>query len=252
MEGSPAGEVSVAREGAVCVVHLRREHKLNALSSHMEAELDRALSSPEAADSRCIVVAGGERAFSAGADLGELREFDAAAILEYYRRTGEVYERLAGMPQPTVAAIAGWCLGGGFELALACDLRVASASATFGLPEVEIGIIPSSGGTLRLVRLVGPARAKELMLVRTRLSAAEAHGLGLVTELVDGDPLPRALELARRIAELPPLAASVAKAAADRMPEVSREAGILLERLAYAALAQTEEARRASERFADR
>jgi enoyl-CoA hydratase/carnithine racemase len=252
MAGSPAGDVTVTREGPVCVLRLRREHKLNALSSHMEAELDRALASPEAADSRCIVVAGGERAFSAGADLAELREFGAAEILEYYRRTGEVYERLAAMPQPTVAAIAGWCLGGGFELALACDLRVASVSAPFGLPEVEIGIIPSSGGTMRLVRMVGPARAKELMLVRTRLGADEALALGLVSEVVEGDPLPRALELAGRIAELPPLAASVAKQAADRMPEASREAGILLERLAYAALAQTDEAVRASERFAGR
>jgi enoyl-CoA hydratase/carnithine racemase len=249
MEGSPAGDVIVTTDGPVCVLRLRREHKLNALSSHMEAELDRALSSPEVADSRCIVVTGGERAFSAGADIGELHELDAAGILDYYRRSGEVYERLAAMSQPTVAAISGWCLGGGFELALACDLRIAAGSATFGLPEVEIGIIPSSGGTLRLVRMVGPARAKELMLVRTRLSAGEAHGLGLVTEVVDGDPLPRAVEVAQRVAELPPLAAAVAKAAADRMPETSREAGILLERLAYAALAQSEDAQRASERF---
>ena len=246
----PEGEVTVSREGHVCLIRLRRDHKLNALSSHMEASLERALAGPEAADARCIVVAGGERAFSAGADLGELSVLSPSEIMAYYSRTGEVYERLAAMPAPTIAAVSGWCLGGGFELALACDFRVASRAATFGLPEVEIGIIPSSGGTLRLVRAVGPARAKELMLLRTRLSAEEAHALGLATEVVDGDPLPRAMELAARIAELPPMAASVAKLAADRMPESSRDAGLLIERLAYAALAQTEEAVRASERFA--
>ena len=94
--------------------------------------------------------------------------------MAYYAATGDVYERIAALPQPTVAAIRGWCLGGGLELALACDFRVAGADAVFGLPEVEIGILPSSGGTLRLVRAVGAARAKELMLLRPRFSAAEA------------------------------------------------------------------------------
>jgi enoyl-CoA hydratase/carnithine racemase len=249
---TPDGEVVVSRDGRVCLIQLRRDHKLNALSSRMEAELDRALASPQAAASRCVVVAGGERAFSAGADLGELSDLSPDQIMAYYSSTGEVYERIASMPQPTVAAISGWCLGGGFELALACDFRVASAGATFGLPEVEIGIIPSSGGTLRLVRAVGPARAKELMLLRTRLTAAEAHDLGLATEVVPGDPLPRAMELAARLAELPAMAASVAKQAADRVPEASRDAAILIERLAYAALAQTDDAVRASKRFADR
>ena len=142
-----------------------------------------------------------------------------------------MHERFASLPQPTVAAISGWCLGGGFELALAADLRVAHVDATFGLPEVEIGIIPSSGGTLRLVRAVGPARAKELMLLRTRLTAAEALQLGLVTEVVDGGSAGGRMEMAVQLAQLPPLAASIAKQACDRIPEAGRDAALLIERL---------------------
>lgn len=249
---SAAGEVVAARHGDVCVISMRREHKLNALSSHMEAELDRALSSPEAAGSRCLVVAGGERAFSAGADRDQMRDLAPEAVMAAYHATGEVYERIAAWPQPTVAAISGWCLGGGFELALACDFRVAAAGATFGFPEVGIGIIPSSGGTLRLVREVGPARAKELILLGARVSAAEARAMGLVTEVVDGDPLTAALELAERLAGLPGLAVSVAKQAVDAVPGTSRDAAILIERLAYAALSQTDDAAHASEGFGSR
>ena len=154
---------------------------------------------------------------------------------------------------PTVAAIHGWCLGGGLELALATDFRIADETATFGLPEVELGILPSSGGTHRLVRLVGPGRAKELMLLRRRFDASEAEAYGMVTEVVPaGQALPRALEVAGELAALPPLAVETTKRAADLMPESSREAGMLIERLAYAALAQTDEARQAVEDFTRR
>ena len=150
-----------------------------------------------------------------------------------------------------MAAVAGYCLGGGLELALATDFRVAEETAVFGFPEVSVGILPSSGGTHRLARLVGPARAKELMLLRPRLNATDALEVGLVTEVVsEGQALSRALELAEQLAELPRLAVSVAKQAADLMPEASREAGIMLERLAYGMLAQTEDARAAAEAFA--
>ena len=249
--GSPAGEVTVARDGDVCVIQLRRERKLNALSSHLESELERAIASPEAAASGCIVITGVPRAFSAGADLSEQAQTSPEHIMAYYRTAGRVYELVAALPQLTVAAISGWCLGGGLELALACDFRVASGDATFGLPEVEIGIIPSSGGTLRLTRAVGPARAKELMLARARWSAGEALAMGLVTQVVEGDPLPAAMELARRLAALPRLAASLAKQAIDAVPGSSRDAALLIERLTYAALAQSDAHTQTVERFTD-
>lgn len=254
--GTPndAGTVTVEAAGAgVCLIRIRRERKLNALSSAIERRLAEVLSGPEVRASRCVVVAGGERAFSAGADLAELRDPSPEQVLTYYRETGDVYEQLAGLPQPTVAAISGYCLGGGLELALAADLRVADESAVFGLPEVAIGILPSSGGTLRLVRALGTARAKELVLLGERFGGRRAWELGLVNELVESGPAePRALELAARLAAQPPLAVEVAKRAIDAMAESSRAAGLLIERLGYAALGASEDARAASQAFADR
>jgi len=242
--------VEVRADGPVAVIALRREAKLNALSTALEGELDAALASAEVREARAVVITGGPRAFSAGADVAEMRDRDPAAILDYYRATGAVYERVAALPQPTLAAIAGWCLGGGLELALACDFRVAEASARLGLPEVGIGILPSSGGTHRLVRLVGAARAKELVLLGERITAERAADLGVVTEVVaDGAALDRALELARLLSELPPLAVAVAKQAIDTMGDSSRDAGLLVERLGYGLLSQTADAREAAVAF---
>ncbi len=249
----PEGLPEIRRQDAVCIVTFQREEKLNAISTAVERALLDALASPDVRESRCVVFAGGERAFSAGADLVEERDEGTAGIDAYYRDTGDVYERIAALPQPTFSSISGWCLGAGFELALATDFRVADETAVFGLPEVELGIVPSSGGTYRLVRALGPARAKELLLLRPRVDAAEAFRLGVVTELAPaGQALPRALELAAQVAALPPLAAAAAKQAANAIAESSREAGIMLERLAYAALAQTDESRAAGEAFARR
>lgn len=245
--------VEVRAHGAASVIVLRREHKLNALSTALEGALAEALQREDVRSSACVVFSGGERAFSAGADVGEMRDLDPASILEYYRETGDVYERVAALPQPTISAIAGYCLGGGFELALATDFRVADRSAVFGLPEVGIGIVPSSGGTHRLVRLLGAARAKELVLLGDRFGADDARALGLVTEVVaEGAALERALALAERLAELPQLALALAKQTIDLMPDASREAGLALERLAYGLLAQTDEAREAADAFAEK
>lgn len=249
----PEKLLDIRRQDAVCILTFQREEKLNAISTGVERALLDALAGPDVRTSRCVVFAGGERAFSAGADLVEERDESPGGIDDYYRDTGDVYERIASLPQPTFSAISGWCLGAGFELALATDFRIADETAVFGLPEVELGILPSSGGTYRLVRVVGPARAKELMLLKPRVDAAEAFRLGVATEVVAaGEALPRALELAQQVAELPPLAASAAKQAANAIAESGREAGVLIERLAYAALAQTPEAKAAGEAFGAR
>lgn len=245
--------LDVRREGPVCVLSFRRPEQLNAISTAVERAMLDALGGPEVREARCVVFTGDERAFSAGADLKEERDEGTAGIDAYYRDTGDVYERIAVLPQPTFSAISGWCLGAGFELALATDFRIADETAVFGLPEVELGIVPSSGGTYRLVRAIGPARAKELLILKPRVDAAEAFRLGVATEVVAaGEALPRALELAQQVAELPPLAAAAAKQAANAIAESSREAGIMLERLAYAALAETDEAKAAGEGFASR
>lgn len=241
------------RRGRVCLLTLRRPAKLNALSTALERALGDALASDEVGSSGAVVVTGEGRAFSGGADVTELRDATPASIAAYYRDTGDVYERFAALPQPTIAAIHGWCVGGGLELALAADFRIADATAAFRLPEVALGIVPSSGGTHRLVRLLGAARAKELVLLRDRIDAQEAHRLGLVTEVVgEGAALERATELARGLTELPPLAVATAKQVIDALGESSREAGVLIERLAYAALAQTPEATGAVDAFVSR
>ncbi len=245
--------VGVRREGAVAVLTLNRPEKLNALSTAMEEALQVALGSEEVRSSRAVVIAGGGRAFSAGADVHEMREQTPASILTYYRGAGDVYERVAALPMPTIAAIHGYCLGGGLELALACDLRVADPTAVFGLPEVGIGIVPSSGGTYRLVRTVGAARAKELLLLRDRFGADEALGFGLVTVVVpEGQATARAIEMGNELGALPPLAVEVAKRAVDAAAGSSRDAGLLIERLAYGMLAQTEDHAEATAAFEER
>ena len=248
---SPAAALVETRTHAgVRVLTLRREAKLNAISAAMEQALADALAHDEVRNARCVVLTGSGRAFSAGADIDELRARTPQAVFDYYAATGGVYEQLAALPQPTISAIGGYCLGGGLELALATDFRIADETAVFGFPEVGLGILPSSGGTERVTRLLGPARAKQLILLGGRIDAHEALACGLVSEVVRaGEALDRALALAHELAELPRLAVSVAKQAIDAVPEASRGVGIMLERLAYALLAQTEDARAASAEF---
>jgi enoyl-CoA hydratase/carnithine racemase len=248
--GSDAPLVDARTAAGVRVLTLCREAKLNALSAALEQALAGALVQDEVRNAACVVLTGSGRAFSAGADVDELQERTPEAVLDYYAATGRVYEQLAALPQPTLSAIGGYCLGGGLELALATDFRIADETAVFGFPEVSLGILPSSGGTERVTRLLGPARAKELILLRARIDAHEALAWGLVSEVVPaGEALDRALALAHQLAGLPKLAASVAKQAIDAVPESSHAVGILIERLAYATLAQTEDAQAASGAF---
>jgi enoyl-CoA hydratase/carnithine racemase len=235
----------VAIEGLehACIVSLTRPEKLNAISEQMERELCDAVASAEVREAPCVIFTGGPEVFSAGADLGEWRDYTPAEIMASYRATGDFAERVADLPMPTLSAISGWCVGGGLELALATDFRIAERSARFRLPEVALGILPSWGGTQRLARLLGPARAKEVILLRRQVEADDALRLGLVTEVVvEGQALERCLELAEYLSGLPRLAVSVTRQVIDALPETSRSGGLALERLAYGMLAQSEAA----------
>ena len=241
MSSENTGTVEVTIDGDVAVVTLRRERKRNALSTHLEARLLEALRSGAVAGSRAVVITGGDQVFSAGADVTELREMTPAAIADYYRASGAVYEMLADLAVPTVAAVAGYCLGGGLELALAADFRVADPTADFGFPEVALGILPSSGGVARLVRSIGPDRARDLVLRGRRFDPVVAERWGLITEIAPaGEHLSRALAIAKELAALPPLAVNLTNRVIDAAAESSHRTALLLEQLAYAALNRTD------------
>jgi len=232
-----SGAIQLHEHGDVVVVQLDRPAKLNALSTALEQALLDVVRSAAVHNSRAVVFTGSQKAFSAGADTSELPEMTPRKIAAYYRGSGSVYEAVAALPQPTVAAVSGYCLGAGFELALACDIRIADVTAQFGLPEVGLGILPSSGGLTRLVRAVGPAVTRDLVLFGERFPAEEAHRLGLVREVVEeGRALPTALERAAQLAKQPATAVAWTKAAIDAAAESSSSASLLIEQLAYAAL----------------
>ena len=226
----------------IATLTLNRPDRLNALSTALEEELVAALASTEVREAGALVIRGaGDRAFSAGADTGELDEATPESALAYYERTGDVYEQLARLPVPSIAQIHGWCVGGGLEMALACDLRVAERSARFWLPEVERGILPSSGGTARAVRALGPAVARRLILLGEKLDASQAHALGVIHEVVpDGDVAATALAWAQTLASRPRRAMQVARMAIDAAADGSHASALAAERLGWAALAGLE------------
>jgi enoyl-CoA hydratase/carnithine racemase len=230
------------RDGAVALLTLNRPEQLNALSTALEVELAARLASAEVREASALIIRGaGDRAFSAGADTAELDVATPETALAYYEQTGDVYEQLARLALPSIAQIHGWCVGGGLEMALACDLRVATESARFWFPEVERGILPSSGGTARAVRALGPAVARRLILLGEKIDARQALALGLIHEVVpDGEVAGKAMAWAQELASRPRRAVQVARMAIDAAADGSHAAALAAERLGYAALAGLE------------
>jgi enoyl-CoA hydratase/carnithine racemase len=203
---------------------------LNLITGSLLDEIDVALATLEAAppgDVRAVVLTGrGERAFSVGSNVKEFEAHRASGGRERFELEARVAQRLAGLPMPTIAAIEGDALGGGLELALCCDLRIASERAKLGLPEVRLAVTPSTGGTQRLPRIVGVARAKEMLLTGRILPATEAERIGLVNEAVPaGLALARALAIGAEIAACGPLAVRAVKALVDAALDQDLEAG---------------------------
>jgi enoyl-CoA hydratase len=196
-------------------------------------ELVTALQDLDADDAvRCIVVAGNERAFAAGADVGELQSGTPVSL--YQERRIDRWDAIRGVRTPLVAAVSGFCLGGGCELAMACDLIVASEFAKFGQPEINLGVMPGAGGTQRLTRAVGKAVAMDLILTGRMLAAEEARQLGLVARVVPQDSwLEGAKEVAREIASKSPVSVRLAKEAIDEAFETPLSAGIDFERRSF-------------------
>src|SRR5215213_2750268 len=208
-ERSPSVLLTVDDESHIATLTLNRPEALNAISRRLAAELlatCAALSGRE--DVRAVIVTGaGERAFCAGADLKERRLLAPDERTAHTVAIEAAAEALAALPMPTIAAVRGFALAGGAELAIACDLRVAADNATFGFPEVKIGIFPGAGGALRLPRIVGSGGARDLLFTGRRLTAVEAHRLGLVDRLApDGSVMESAGSLAASISANAPLA----------------------------------------------
>jgi enoyl-CoA hydratase len=230
--------VVVERDDPIAVVLLNRPQQLNALSDELMGALVNALRELDGEDSvRCIVVGGSDRAFAAGADIGQLAQ--ASPVEMYYQRRVDRWDEIRALWTPLVAAVSGFCLGGGCELAMACDLIVASETAKFGQPETGLGLIPGAGGTQRLTRAVGKAVAMDVILSGRFLSASEAQRAGLVARVVAKEAwLAEAKRVARDIAAKGPVATRLAKEAVDRAFEGPLTLGVEYERrLLYLALA---------------
>ncbi len=228
--------VEVGLDGHVGTVTLNRPEALNAISGEMADELAGAVLQAAAQPNVWVVVlaAAGDKAFCVGADLKERNRLDDRGWMRNRVFMRGMFDSVRSVPQPTIASVFGFALGGGFELALSCDLIVAADDAVFGLPEVTVGIVPGGGGTQLLARRIGVARAKELVFTGRRIAAAEALELGLVWRVVPRGELEAATtELAEAICRSSPVSVREAKQSIDRALGVSLETGIELEDLAW-------------------
>jgi enoyl-CoA hydratase len=229
-------------DGAVATVRLDRAQKKNAFNSQMRQEMQELLR--ELARKRgigAVVITGGDEIFCAGADIGEIGgAISAEAAFEHAREFQVLFDQVESLPQPVIAAVCGYALGGGCELALACDFRIAAESARFGLPEIKIGAFPGGGGTQRLARLIGVAKAKEMILTGEPISAQEALAAGLVMRVASKEKLmDDANGLAAKLAALPRLALQASKMLINRSQEVDLATGLELEARSFGALAHT-------------
>ena len=235
--------VTLETTDGIGTIRLNRP-KVNALNDQVTEELAAAARAAAADEVRAVVIYGGERVFAGGADIKDMAEAGYAEMTARAARLHEAMNLLAGLGKPVVAAITGYALGGGLEVALAADFRVAGETARLGQPEILLGVIPGAGGTQRLPRLIGPARAKDLVFSGRMVGAAEALEIGLVDQVVpDADVYSAAVDMVKRYAAGPALALRAAKQAIDAGLGVDLATGLELERVQFAALFGTEDQR---------
>ena len=242
--------IRVEREEPIATVRLDRPEVLNALSAELMDELVTALESLDEDEAiRCIVLTGNDKAFAAGADI-KTSFVEATPVSMLKQDLTTRWERIRRIRTPIVAAVSGYCLGGGCELAMVCDIIVASETAQFGQPEVNLGIIPGAGGTQRLTRAVGKYVAMELILTGRRIKADEARAVGLAAQVYPAASwLDDAKALARTIAEKPPIAVRLATEAIDLAQSAPLEAGLEFERKAFYLLFATEDKKEGVDAF---
>ncbi len=238
----------------VAVLTIDRQDKLNALNPQVVEEIGQSLLEIEAEGPPAIIVTGaGEKAFVAGADIAAMNDMDPLQAKRFAEVGHAAMALLDRSPVPTIAAVNGFALGGGCEIALSCDIRIAAANALFGFPEVGLGILPGMGGTQRAPRLIGPAVAKELIFTGRRIGADEARLMGLVNHVVpEGEALNAAKEMAAEIAANGPVAVRHAKAAANRALDVDIISGLEYEADQFALLFATEDAKEGMSAFMEK
>ncbi len=243
------------QDDAIATVRLYRPEKKNAFNAEMRDEMASALSAVARNPAiRAVVITGGDEIFCAGADIGEMGgPANAEASYHHAREFQILFDQVESLPQPVIAAVSGFALGGGCELALAADFRVASETARFGLPEVKIGAFPGGGGTQRLARLIGIAKAKELILTGDAITAAEALAAGLVMRVAPKEKyLAEANSLAAKLAALPRLALQASKMLINRSLDVGLSAGLEFEARTFAAIAHTHDLAEGTKAFLEK
>lgn len=241
--------IAIKRENEIAVVYLNRPREMNALNKEMVEELDRAFSEMAADDDIKAVVLTGEKNFAAGADITGMLTLtpDEARGFSFSRS----FNNIEAFPKPVIAAIYGFALGGGLELALTCDMRVAAPGAKLGFPEINLGIFPGAGGTQRLPRLIGPGRAKEMIFGGNAIDAGKALEYGLINMLAE-DPREEALKIAKRLAAKAPIALKLAKQCIGMAFDLDQNNGIEFEAAAWASTFATEDQREGMRAFVEK
>lgn len=237
----------------VAVVTLNRPGVRNAINARVQADLRAALAEMREDDGVGLVVltGAGDKAFAAGADIGQLQDYDLHTGLASSMQ--RLYDEVEAFEKPTIAAVNGYALGGGCELAMACDIRIAASTARFGLPETNLSVLPGAGGTQRLARLVGVGRAIDLILTGRMLSAGDALAAGLVTRVTEPvELLPSAREVAGSILAKGPLAVRLAKLVIRTGMDADRRTGLVVEQLAQSLLYTTDDKREGAQAFLDK
>jgi enoyl-CoA hydratase len=256
MDEMDKNDLVVEQDGAVGWITLNRPQQINAINSEIRRQLPDALARFDQDPDVGVIVlrGGGSRGFSAGADIKEFGGVETAVEARHRLRTRSWVDAFSQLSTPTIAAIHGICMGGGLELALACDIRIASMNATFALPESGLGLIPGAGGTQRLPRLIGIGPALDLMLSNDRIDAATAFRLNIVTRLHETpeDLFGGAAELAQRIAGKPKIATQMVRRAAYASGELALSEGLALERDLFALLLTTEDRLEAAAAFREK
>ena len=246
--------IKLTAEGNVGVLTINRPAALNALNDQVIRELNEALDSIDLDTVRCLVVTGeGQKAFVAGADIGQMRGLTKEEGVAFGKLGNDVFRKLETLPIPTIAAVCGFALGGGCELAMSCDIRLCSDTAVFGQPEVGLGITPGFGGAQRMARLIGMGRAKELLYTARKVKAPEALAIGLVQGVYPVEQLmEEALKMAGRIAGNAPIAVRATKKAVNDGLQVDMDRAIEIEEALFGSCFETEDQQNAMGAFVEK